>query len=217
MESRRAPWPAIAHEQDGRLTFPAGFEQEGAGSVPAKARPRPYTTLDRDYLAQDTIRDLGHRFGAQGPLVFLALILHAGSAISESRDLEVGAVEEQLLPSSCAFGPLAREAFTSADAVREIIGMAVELGLIGEFEELGGDRFTARLLKADRWEKPPKSGASAPRITESASVTKQRHGDEVTPRVDEDQRARLGVNGDIPAVGEPRNGGPPRGRVGQEA
>jgi hypothetical protein len=41
--------------------------------MPQKVRPRPYTTLDRDYLNQDTIRDLGDTLGPVGPLVFLAI------------------------------------------------------------------------------------------------------------------------------------------------
>jgi hypothetical protein len=120
--------------------------------MPPKSRPRPYTTLDRDYLAQDTIRDLGEQFGASGPLVFLALILNAGKAISERAPDEIGAVELR-------WATLAREAFTEVETVREVVGAAVGLGLLAGIREMDGGRFATRLVKAERWESRPRTGA----------------------------------------------------------
>lgn len=119
--------------------------------IPPKARPRPHTTLDRDYLAQDTIRDLGDRFGATGPLVFLALILNAGKGITERALDDLGRVELR-------WSALARETFTDVATVRSIVTTAVELGLLDRFEG-DGTRFSARLTKADKWESRPQTGA----------------------------------------------------------
>ena len=116
-------------------------------------RPRPYTTLDREYLAQDTIRDLGDEFGSDGPLVFLALILNAGKAISgQAPAAALGVVEMR-------WRTLAREAFVEVDIARAVVAAALNLGLLDGFAELDGARFSARLTKAERWEARPLTGA----------------------------------------------------------
>ena len=120
--------------------------------MPPKTRPRPYTTLDRDYLAQDTIRELGGEHGPAGPLVFLALILNAGKAISSQAPEEVGRLEMR-------WKTLAGEAWVSVDEAREIVRAAVDLDLVAEYVELDGGRFSARLTKAARWESRPLTGA----------------------------------------------------------
>jgi hypothetical protein len=120
--------------------------------LPPKARPRPYTTLDRDYLAQDTIRELGGEHGPAGPLVFLALILNAGKAISSQAPDAIGRVEMR-------WRTLAGEAWVGVEEAREIVRMAVDLDLVAEFVELDGGRFSARLTKAARWESRPLTGA----------------------------------------------------------
>lgn len=134
-------------------------------SVAPKTRPRPYVTLDRAFLAQDTIADLGERFGPAGPLVFLAIVLDGGYFTTA---LPRGVVELR-------YRALEREAFTPEEKVREIVAAIVEVGLLDEFEDMGGGRFRARLAKFDRWESQPMTGA------ERTAAYRARHAqDDVT-------------------------------------
>jgi hypothetical protein len=112
-----------------------------------KRRPRPHTTLDREYLAQDTIRELGQQFGADGPLVFLAIVLEAGKVTSGT-------------PGTVAlrFGALASLAFSDREKAREIVAAAHEVGLLADLEE-DGERFRARLTKWDTWEAKDRTSA----------------------------------------------------------
>jgi hypothetical protein len=112
-----------------------------------KRRPRPHTTLDREYLAQDTIRELGHQFGADGPLVFLAIILEAGKVTSGT-------------PGTIAlrFGALASLAFTDVEKAREIVAAAHEVGLLSDLQD-DGKRFRAHLTKWDTWESKDRTSA----------------------------------------------------------
>lgn len=116
--------------------------------MPPKARPRPYTTLDREYLTQDTIRDLGEQFGPGGPLLFLALILNAGKAISGQDAKPLGVVELR-------WRMLAREGFVDEATAQRIVGACVELGVLDSYADLEGERFSIRLTKAERWESRP--------------------------------------------------------------
>jgi len=118
-------------------------------TMPPKVRPRPYTTLDRDYLSQDTVRELGERFGAEGPLVFLAIILGAGKVTTGGTQ---GVV-------ALRWTALAREAFSTVKAVRRIVSAAIELGLLADLDEMDAGRFSVRLAKFDSWESRPRSGA----------------------------------------------------------
>lgn len=113
-----------------------------------KTRPRPHATLDRDFLAQDTVRDLGEQFGPVGPLVLLALICAAGKVTSASTP---GIVDLR-------YTGVARETFTKPDIVRAIVRELVPLGLLTELEE-GSRRFRGRMVKFDRWESVPMTDA----------------------------------------------------------
>jgi hypothetical protein len=106
--------------------------------MPGKRRPRPWSPLDREYLAQDTIRELGQKFGPAGPLVFLALVLEAGKTPSGGR------VEMR-------YRGLAQLAFVDADKAREVIAAACKAELLDEFEG-DSDRFKAHLTRYDAWE-----------------------------------------------------------------
>lgn len=106
----------------------------------AKRRPRPHTTLDREYLSQDTIRELGKRFGPDGPLVFLAIILEAGKTTGAAP----GTVELR-------FRALAQLACTDTETVRKVVAAAFEVGLLADLSD-GGERFCARLTRWDAWE-----------------------------------------------------------------
>jgi hypothetical protein len=108
--------------------------------MPAKRRPRPHTTLDREYLSQDTVRELGQRFGAAGPLVFLAIILEAGKTTGAAP----GSIELR-------FRALAQLAFTDAVTVQEVVTAASEVGLLADLRS-DGERFRARLTRWDAWE-----------------------------------------------------------------
>jgi hypothetical protein len=105
--------------------------------MPGKKRPRPWSSIDREYLAQDTVRELGERFGATGPLVFLAVVLEAGK-------VGTGMVEMR-------FGALARLGFTDAETARNVVCAAVEVGLLSSLED-DGRRFSARLTRWEAWE-----------------------------------------------------------------
>jgi hypothetical protein len=121
--------------------------------VPGKRRKRGFSPLDRDYLAQDTIGELGERFGPAGPLVFLAIILEAGKALSGTAPGEV----------AMRFGALGRLAFVKPDAARAVVVAAEEVGLLDGLES-NQDRFKARLAKWEEWE--AKDPTSAQRSAE---------------------------------------------------
>lgn len=105
-----------------------------------KTRPRPWSSLDREYLSQDTIRELGSRFGPAGPLTFLAIILEAGKGTG----IASGAVELR-------FRALSGLAFTDVETVREVVSAAHEVGLLADLEG-DGVRFRARLTRWEAWE-----------------------------------------------------------------
>lgn len=113
----------------------------------AKRRPRPHTTLDREYLSQDTIRELGQEFGPAGPLVFLAIILEAGKQTSGA----AGTVELR-------YRALANLASTDAGTVRAVIAAAIRVDLLADVLE-GAERFSARLTRWDIWESKDQTGA----------------------------------------------------------
>lgn len=106
--------------------------------MPPKKRPRQYTTLDRDYLGQDTIEALGGAHGPAGPLVFLAVILNAGKASSATVELR--------------WATLAKESFVSVETAQAVVGECVRLDLLADYEDRPRGRFAATLTKASRWE-----------------------------------------------------------------
>ena len=108
--------------------------------MPGKTYPRPWMRLDREYLNQDTILELGKRFGPVGPLVFLALMLEAGKSPAG------GAVDLRL-------ATLARLAFTDAETVGHVIAALgePEIGLLADLGCEEG-RFRGRLTRWERWE-----------------------------------------------------------------
>jgi hypothetical protein len=114
----------------------------------AKTRPRPWCPLDREFLTQDTVRELGERFGAAGPLVFLALVLEAGKRLAGTAP---GVVEMR-------FNALARLAFSEPQTVQEVVTAAAEVGLLADLEG-DGERFKARLTRFEAWETKDPSGA----------------------------------------------------------
>jgi hypothetical protein len=117
--------------------------------MPPKSRPRDYATLDREYLNQDTVRDLGEQFGPDGPLVLLALILEAGKVTSAT---EPGQLDLR-------FSSVARDTFTVPGRVREIVDALVPLGLLADYSTPDGVRFRGRMVKFPRWESVPMSDA----------------------------------------------------------
>jgi len=118
--------------------------------MPRKTYPRPWCRLDREYLAQDTVRELGERFGPTGPLVFLAIVLEAGKAPS------AGAV-------AMRFSALAQLAFTTPESACAVVSAAAEVGLIGELES-DEERFSGRLRRWSTWE--AKDPTSAQRVAD---------------------------------------------------
>ena len=110
-----------------------------------KRYKRPWCRLDREYLAQDTIRELAERFGPVGPLVFLAVILEAGKSPSG------GLVESRL----SALGSLA---FTTPERVRQVVCGAADLGLIADLD-YDEERFRGRLTRWADWEAKDPTGA----------------------------------------------------------
>jgi hypothetical protein len=115
--------------------------------MPGKTRPRPWSSLDREYLSQDTIRELGDRFGPVGPLTFLAIILEAGK-VTGARP---GLVELR-------FSALALLSFTAPKTVREVVHAAAEVGLLADLDD-DGERFRARLTRWERWESKDRTAA----------------------------------------------------------
>jgi hypothetical protein len=113
-----------------------------------KRRPRPFSTIDREYLHQDTVRELGERFGPAGPLIFMAIILEAGKALSGTAPGEV----------ELRFRALARLTFVDVDIAREVVTAAAEVGLLADMKS-DGERFRARLTKWGLWETKDRTGA----------------------------------------------------------
>ena len=103
-----------------------------------KKYPRPWCRLDREYLTQDTIRELGQRFGAAGPLVFLAIILEAGKAPSG------GIVEMR-------YSAVAMLSHVTAEEATKVVAAAAEFGLLADLES-DRQRFAARLTRWEAWE-----------------------------------------------------------------
>lgn len=103
-----------------------------------KQYPRPWCRLDREYLTQDRIRELGERFGPAGPLVFLAIILEAGKT-SRAGEIEM------------RFAALARTSFVDAENAQGIVVAAAEVGLLDGLQR-DAERFGARLTRWDAWE-----------------------------------------------------------------
>lgn len=114
-------------------------------------RPRPHVPLDVAFLGQDTIRELGDRHGAAGPLVVIALVTEAHAAIpGKTKDFDV--VEGR-------FTALARSAFIDSGTAQEILRSAVEVGLV-EVVESDLIRFKVRLLKWSKWTAKDPTAAS---------------------------------------------------------
>lgn len=110
-----------------------------------KRYPRPWCRLDREYLAQDTVRELGQQFGAAGPLVFLAIVLEAGKTASS------GWVEMR-------YRALAQLAFVDAEIARDVV---TTIGTLGLLDGLHGDaeRFRGHLSRWEAWEAKDRTAA----------------------------------------------------------
>jgi hypothetical protein len=133
-----------------------GFYGCGIRTMPGKRYPRPWCRLDREYLAQDTVRELGQQFGAAGPLVFLAIVLEAGKTASG------GWVEMR-------YQALAQLAFVDAEIARDVVTATGTLGLL---DGLHGDaeRFRGLLTRFDAWEaKDPTAAERQARARERES------------------------------------------------
>jgi hypothetical protein len=122
-----------------------------------KPRPRDWLTLDLEYLAQDTIQDLGHEFGPAGPLVFLAILLAAKRAAT------AGLPPDKQGCVTLRYRAVARGTFVpDVDVVRRIVSASVRLGLLEaiDSEDADDEHFTVRLAKWSAWE-PRDSNAAA--------------------------------------------------------
>jgi hypothetical protein len=116
-------------------------------------RPRPWLPLDVAFLDQDTIRTLGERFGAAGPLAIIALIAEASAAIPTKTKGNFDLVESR-------YAALARRVYIDTDEAKAIVQMAAELDLVDVIES-DARRYKLRLLKWDKWHpKRPDSGSS---------------------------------------------------------
>jgi hypothetical protein len=113
-------------------------------------RARLFAAVDVAYLEQDTIMELRDRFGAVGPLVFLALMLDAKS---KPKGAVVGVTEGR-------YAPLARRCATDEVVAQKVLATAAEIGLV-ELLDCGERRYKVRLVKYDRWE--PKDPTAAER------------------------------------------------------
>jgi hypothetical protein len=113
-----------------------------------KKRPRPWSPIDREYLTQDRVRELGERFGPSGPLVFLALVLEAGKSLTGTAPGEV----------ELRFRALARLAFVEPEIAREVVTAAEQVGLLADLDG-DGERFSARLTRWEAWEAKDRSSA----------------------------------------------------------
>jgi hypothetical protein len=111
-------------------------------------RERIFAAVDVAYLAQDTIIELGERFGAVGPLVWLALILDAKGT---PKGPVPGVTEGR-------YAALARRCSTDEATASKVIKAAVEVGLL-EAIDLGERRYKVRLLKFTKWEPKDAMGA----------------------------------------------------------
>jgi hypothetical protein len=130
------------------------------GPAKHKERPRDWITLDLEYLAQDTIRDLGREFGAAGPLVFLAILLAA------KRAAKGGLAAKRQGTVSLRYRAVAQSAYVEdVEDVWRIVDASVRLGLLVRLDEPTEeeDRFTVRLAKWERWEVVDSSGSERQR------------------------------------------------------
>lgn len=114
------------------------------------SRQRPYIQLDTDYLTQDTVQDLGERYGARGPLALVALICETrkqGSAGGEAGYVAM------------RYRALARLCWSTPEEVAAIIVTAGQLGLVRVCES-GADGFKVEMVKRHKWEaKDPTAAA----------------------------------------------------------
>lgn len=113
--------------------------------MPGKRYSRPWCRLDREYLAQDTVRTLGERFGPAGPLTFLAIVLEAGKMAS-------GGI------ISMRFRALAPLSFVEVETAQKVVAAAAEVGLLADLEG-DAERFRARLARWEAWEAKDPTGA----------------------------------------------------------
>jgi hypothetical protein len=94
--------------------------------------------MDREYLAQDRVRELGERFGAAGPLILMALILESGKALPADE------VEMR-------FRSLARLTFVDVETACDVVAAAFESGLLADLQQ-DAERFRARLTRHKAWD-----------------------------------------------------------------
>jgi hypothetical protein len=130
------------------------------GPAKHKERPRDWITLDLEYLAQDTIRDLGQKFGPAGPLVFLAILLAA------KRAAKGGLAAKRQGTVSLRYRAVAQSAYVEdVEDVWRIVDTSVRLGLLVRLDEPteDEDRFTVRLAKWQMWEVVDSGGAQRQR------------------------------------------------------
>ena len=116
-------------------------------------RPRPWLPLDVAFLDQDTIRTLGERFGAAGPLAIISLIAEASAAIPTKTKGNFELVESR-------YAALARRVYIDTEKAKAIMQVAAELGLV-DVIEADARRYKVRLLKWDKWH--PKDPTAATR------------------------------------------------------
>lgn len=122
----------------------------------ARSTPRPWVRLDLAFFEQDTVRDIGERFGPGGPLILLALIIEAKRAAMSGAPLEAqGSV-------SLRYAALARMAFVAEADARAIVAALADLDLLQSVDD-DGRRFTARLTKWAAWEPRDSAGAARQR------------------------------------------------------
>jgi hypothetical protein len=136
--------------------------------VAPKARPRDFAPLDREFLEQDTVQELGERFAPAGPLVLLALILEAGKVTAAANPGHV----------DLRFAPIARKTYVTPGKVREIVETFGQLGLM-EGYSTDGVRFQGRLTKFPRWESVAKTDAQ--RKAESRARDSERQASTPSP------------------------------------
>lgn len=129
-----------------------------------KARPRPWIPLDVDNLEQDTIVELGDTYTAAGQLAFIALMLEARKQASAGGEPRLVRLR---------YAALAKKARTDAATAVGIIRLAADLGLLAIVSD-DGQRFEARMLKAEPWE-PKDPGGAARQAAHIRSLNAPRH------------------------------------------
>jgi len=111
--------------------------------------PRPWFRLDQRFLDQDTIADLGDRFGPAGPLTIVALIAEAASAAATKADPDV----------VCGrWSALARRVHIDVPTTKAVVQGTCDVGLV-EVVEASDARFELRLVKYYAWH-PKDAGAA---------------------------------------------------------